>query len=605
MLSNSYTVEHFKSIANDVNRNPHPVYLQLLQIEKNKEQLSEDAYLWLLYRKAHAENLLYFHKKFDQTVDFAQKLITPDTDIEIQASFNMYAGIAAQRRGEFSKSVSLTELAMVQAKEANLNIVYTQAKHELGYTRSLTQLYETSLADLQEAYVEAYALNDNFLIAVINETYGAVYGYMMEYEKSIEYYTKALDTYERLGYKPYVAEAIYGLASTFRYWKKYDLAAEKFNLYLNRISYTPNKEISYFGAYGLGMTYAEKGDCEKAIPVIDKALTLNGQVDYDAELYKRKANCLIKEGKFAEAEANIEAAEGIFATMPELTGTKWTLENLKLRGLLHAGRGEYEVAFHTINQYYTAHMEHLIDNSTQQLIRVRAAMEIERQNIEMSLLQQRNKVQQLQLSEQASSNRLQVYFAVGAVLLSAIITVFAFMQYRSKQKILALSITDPLSGIYNRRYIFDYLDRITSNNESKQGDLSILLFDIDDFKRVNDLYGHPFGDEVICRVSQVAQQTLRGGDVVGRIGGEEFLCILPRADVEQALVIAERLKEAVSSSLFTTELGEQVTITISVGVSTYGEAAVDRSAMYLQSDQALYLAKQQGKNKVVVFDDNP
>ncbi|WP_448211263.1 tetratricopeptide repeat-containing diguanylate cyclase [Colwellia sp. MEBiC06753] len=595
------SLEHFKAIGNDINRNPHPVYLQLLEIEKSKQSMSKQAKLWLLYRKAQAENLLYFHEKFDETVNKARALIDESTPMEIQASFNVFAGIAAQRRGEYQEAVSLIRQAMSQAQAENLNYIYTEAKQELAYTLSLTELYETSLADLQEAYVEAFALNDNFLIAVINETYAAVFGYMNDFEKSIEYYARALDTYERLGYQPYVAEAIYGLASTYRYWKKYDLAIEKFKLYMDKVSYTPNQYISYFGAYGLGMTYAEKGDCPAALVVIEQALALNGQVDYDAELLKRRAQCQINLGKLVEAGQSIAQAEAIFSAIPELDGTKWAIETIKLRGLLANAKGEYQQAYQLTQSYYQQFTELLIANSSQQLMRVRSAMELERRNVEVSLLQQRNKVQELELKKQARENRFQIYLIIVAFLVIVLVCVIVYLQYRSNQKIFAMSITDPLSGMFNRRYIFEYLDRLIASNQTRQGDISVLLFDIDDFKQVNDNYGHPFGDEVICRIADISQETLRVGDIIGRIGGEEFFAILPRTDDEQAQAIAERLKNNIAQSLFTTEQGQQINITVSIGISALGQAASDRTALYVNADKALYQAKQQGKNQVVVY----
>lgn len=599
--ADSYSVEHFKAIADDVNRDPYPVYQQLLAIEKNKSQLSEEAYLWFLYRKAHAETLLYFHDKFANTVALGLSLIDENSSAEVVASLKSYAGLVAERKGKFKEAIALFKEAMSIAERENLNNIYTQTKHYHAYTLSLTELYESSLSDLQEAYVEAYALEDQFLIALINETYGAVYGYMNEYDKSIEHYNRALDTYSRLGYKPYVAEAVYGLASTYRYMGEYDLAIDKFNLYRENIAYTPNQDISYFGAYGLGMTFAEKGDCPEALAAISKALSMNGQVDYDAELLKKQAQCYIEQGKLLLAEQSIDRASDIFAEMPQLDGTRWTLELIKLRAHLAYANEEHQQAYLLLQDFYQRYTKVQKKNATSQLIRVKAAMELERQNVEVSLLQQRNKVQQLQIIEQELENRQQTYLIVVTLMVLVLIAMLAINQYRAKQRILSLSITDPLSGTYNRRYIFNHLDRSIENCSVKQGELTILLFDIDNFKEINDIYGHPFGDEVICRIVQITQETLRLGDSIGRIGGEEFLCILPRADAEQGKAIATRLKDNIQHTLFTTEQGEQVTITVSVGVSELSTEVTDRGTLYVNADKALYEAKNEGKNRVVIF----
>jgi len=597
----SYSVEHFRNIGNDINRDPRPVYLQLLDIEKSKKYLNEESYLWLLYRKANAENLLYLHDEFAATVAHAQSLITPNSSAEIQAALDAYAGLVAERNGKFEQAIKLYRKAMARAAQENLNYIYTQSKHYLAYTLSLTELYETSLADLQEAYVEAFALEDHFLIAVINETYGAVYGYMNEYHKSIEHYNLALDTYERLGYKPYIAEAIYGLASTYRYMKKYELAISKFELYLERIGFSANQSASYFGAYGLGMTYAEQGSCNKAIEIIDKALLLKGQLDYDAELYKKRAYCQISFGLLDQAKQSIEKADTIFKSMPELKETTWSLETVKLKAELAFAHNQFKDGYLLLLNYYERYSNLLIKNSSQQLIKVRAAMELERQNIQVSLLQQRNKLQQLQISAQEKENRQQLYFIIGSIVVCLLLLVIAFMQHWNRKKLLALSITDPLTGLNNRRYVFQCMERLIANSQSRQSDLSILLFDVDDFKKINDKYGHAFGDEVLCRIAQVTTETLRVGDILGRIGGEEFLCVLPRTDTEQAIEVAGRIKNNIRDTLFINDEQEQVTITVSIGISALDETQQDRATLYVQSDKALYQAKHQGKDQIVSY----
>ncbi len=595
------SVGHFKSLGGDINRIPHPVYLQLLEIEKTKrDSLDADAYLWLLYRKAQSERLLYLNDQFEITVFTAVSLITETTDIEIISALAIYQGILSQRKGLYKEALAHLERALIDTRKAGLNHLYVIAKQEAAYTRTLSEHYETSLIDMQDAYIAAFALNDHFLIAVINETYGAIYGYMDDYEKSISYYQKALDTYERLGYQPYVAEAIYGLATTYRYWKKFDLAIEKYNQYREKISFTPNKEISFFGEYGLGVTYAESGQCEKAITVLDYALTLNGQIDYNAELYRHKSICFIQLNNLVEAEKALNQAKAIYDLLPELDGTSWQLGVIKVDGMLQYAQGNIEQGYLMLRQYYENYTQLLINNASQKIIRLRETMDLERLDIEISALKQREKYQLLQVKQQ-KQQVVQQYFmiALGVCIIFSILVIL-YLQHKNHKKVFALSITDPLTKVFNRRYVFDHLEKLLTTTSGHRGELSVLLFDIDDFKRVNDLYGHPFGDEVLCRVVEVAQTTLRTGDILGRIGGEEFLCILPRSDSKIALQVAERLKNNIQNEFFCTEDNLQVMITVSIGIAELSEIVNDRASLYIQSDKALYQAKQQGKNQVVV-----
>ena len=595
------TVEHFKSLGDDINRDPYPVYLQLLEIEKSKQELlSPKAQLWLLYRKAQSEKLLYFNDKFEQTVESAVSLISDSTDPEIISAIAIYQGVLAQKEGLYKDALAHLERSLNHSRRAGLNALYVLGKQEAAYTRTLREHYETSLADMQEAYVAAFALNDYFLIAIINETYGAIYGYIDDYEKSIEYYKRALDTYERLGYQPYVAEAIYGLATTYRYWKKFDLASQKYQEYRDKISYTPNSDISFFGEYGLAVTFAQSGECDKALPVIDYALTLNGQQDYNAELFKHKSECLIQLNQLVAAEDALEKAKAIYGQMPELDGTSWQLGLVKVDAKLLYAQGKIEQGFLKLQEYYESYTELLISNASQKIIRIRETMDLERLDIEIASLKQREKYQLLQVKEQKQQVTQQYFMMALGFCIIAFILVVVYLQYKNNKKIFALSITDSLTGVFNRRYIFDHLEKLLSTTSGNKGELSVLLFDIDDFKQVNDEYGHPFGDDVLCRVVEVTQTTLRTGDILGRIGGEEFLCVLPRTDGKMALQVAERLKDNIQNEYFCTKDNKQVMITVSIGIAELGEVANDRAALYIHSDKALYQAKQQGKNQVVI-----
>ena len=585
----------------EIHREPWLSYLKLLEYKKSALAMSESDALWWLLRKAETEHLLYFKDDFAKTVQQAQSKVTEQTPEEIASKLNVFSGMLATINGDYAISINFFNKALSQAKSAGLNIIYIMGKQELAYSRSLTESYDTSLIELQGAYVEAFALEDTFLLATINETYGAIYGYMGEYEQSVEYYKKALDIYEQLGYQYHIAEAIFGLASTYRYWKKYELATAQFELYDKKISYTPNKDLSFYAAYGLGMTLAEKGDCLKAIEVIDSALKLNGMVDYNGELLKRKTVCLITLGQLIEAEKQLEKVKEIFGGFPELDGPTWKLEIIKIESELEHAKGNERAAYLLAKDYYQKYTELLETKSTARFDRVRTAMEIERKDVEISLLQQKAEVQLLQVEQQNQRNILQRYIIFFVVFLILVVLVLLFVQNNYTRKIYALSIKDPLSNLYNRRYIFDYLDKLLARQVDKKSELSVMMVDIDDFKELNNKYGHPFGDYVIEKIGEIGQAILRNDDVMARIGGEEYLCVLPRIEEQQCLLIAQRFLKNVNQYKFTTENGMTLSITVSIGITSLSGAPLDGPTLYTQADEALYHSKQQGKNQVTVY----
>ena len=587
---------------NQLYKDPYNYYQKVLNLKEQVPTFSKEThYLWLL-RKAQSENLLWLRPAFKATVAYAIKEMEPGAPAEYISNFQFFAGRIAQQDGHYSEAVEFLNLAMSIAEEEGLSRTYVMAKQELAYTRSLTELFDTSLAGLQEAYVEAFALDDLFLLAIINESYGAIYGYMDEFEKSIEYYEKALETYERLGFVSHIAEAIFGIATTYRYWQKYDLAIEYFNLYQEKTAFTPNQNITFYAVYGLGMTLAEKGDCPAAINTINQAFSRDGLRDYEAELYKRLAMCHIKMGELVKAREAIDKANDILNSIPELQGTTWQLEVEKLYGLLAKARGDTELAYQIMVQYYEKYIDVTLNKSNSRLMKVRTSMEIERQNIEISLLQQRSKVKILEIEQKHQENVQKTYLIFSLLAVIGMIIILLYLQRRTNKKIFELSIKDSLSGLYNRRYIFKHMDRLMEKYRGKGG-FAVILIDIDDFKEINDLYGHPFGDKVIKALAEVSLKVLRVGDEMARIGGEEFLCVCARIDQNQAIEIAQRLKESVQNLPLYRDNGHPVRVTVSVGVAIADENTKDSQSIYVAADKALYHSKDQGKNQVSLYAD--
>ncbi|WP_206483460.1 tetratricopeptide repeat-containing diguanylate cyclase [Thalassotalea sp. G2M2-11] len=592
------------SVDKQIFKNPWLAYQQILSFQTDNKSLTKTQQQWLQIRKAQCENLLYFYPKFEQSINQLSEMVTAGSPARVLAHLNYFKGLLMRRSGDYKGSRSYFTQAMEGSKEQEDYYVYVKSKLELAYTHSLAELFDTSLSDMQAIYIEAFALKDNFLIGMIDETYAAIYGYMRQYKKSIEYYEKALEIYQQLGYKAHIAEAVYGIASTYRYWKKHDLAVKNFKLYQEILSYTPNNEISYFASYGLGMTLAEQGKCQLALVEIERAFSLHGVDDFDAELYKRKASCLIKLKQYQAAEQALEQATKIFDQIPELHNTAWQIEVNKVASELAYARQEYQKAYQLSAKYYQRYTEILIESSTERVATIRASMEIERQDIETALAKQRLKAEKLALQTKEQQALQQRYFIIFLLVLLGIFFAVMVYQHRTNRKIFELSIVDSLSGLYNRRYTFKYLDKQIQGTSVEQGELCIVVFDIDDFKQVNDNYGHPVGDMVIEQVAKVAQETLRTEDTIGRIGGEEFLCILPRTDVAKGETIAQRLRQRLSSYQFEAESGAQIHVSASFGLAKYSSAHQDAKAFYAAADKALYVAKEQGKNCVVIADES-
>ncbi|KLN60178.1 response regulator PleD [Kiloniella spongiae] len=169
------------------------------------------------------------------------------------------------------------------------------------------------------------------------------------------------------------------------------------------------------------------------------------------------------------------------------------------------------------------------------------------------------------------------------------------------KKSVALAYTDPLTGVYNRRYMNAHLDRAIMEIAETAKPVSALMFDIDHFKLVNDTYGHASGDEVLKILAKRVTDAVRDFDMLARYGGEEFVVIMPSASSEQAFTVAERLRARVGDKpIEVPGSPEALTITISVGVATTSDPMEVADSLLARADTALYDAKSMGRNCVCI-----
>ena len=191
------------------------------------------------------------------------------------------------------------------------------------------------------------------------------------------------------------------------------------------------------------------------------------------------------------------------------------------------------------------------------------------------------------------------YFSISASLISeekkhyAIIMSDITEQETYKKELEYLTITDALTGIGNRRYFHNKMAEECSRASRYKYPFSLILFDIDYFKQVNDEYGHNTGDEVLKEYTSLIAPMLRENDIFCRIGGEEFTVLLPHVDRDGAQKIAEKLRATIEES------EKIVPITMSFGVTQYEEGE-DEESIFKRVDKALYEAKESGRNRVVV-----
>ena len=167
----------------------------------------------------------------------------------------------------------------------------------------------------------------------------------------------------------------------------------------------------------------------------------------------------------------------------------------------------------------------------------------------------------------------------------------------SEQRFRKLSITDDLTGIYNSRYFFNRLQDEIERANRYGHPLSLLILDLDNFKKYNDTHGHVVGDEVLAKTGEILLKSLRKTDSAYRYGGEEFAVILPETGGNQAVHFAERIRQGFEKHAFLIRQDGSLSVTASIGIAQYKQGE-EISAFIKRADENMYTAKKQGKNRV-------
>ena len=172
---------------------------------------------------------------------------------------------------------------------------------------------------------------------------------------------------------------------------------------------------------------------------------------------------------------------------------------------------------------------------------------------------------------------------------------------KSKEELKFLASTDPLTKLYNRRFFSEYSERILNLAKRDKRDLSIIMLDIDRFKKINDTFGHKVGDDSIAALASALKKFTRKSDLLCRFGGEEFLVLLPETDINGAVAMAEKIRKEIEKLRIDIKNGTKINFTVSIGVAQMCGKNDSIEALIYRSDKALYKAKESGRNRVNIY----
>ncbi len=269
----------------------------------------------------------------------------------------------------------------------------------------------------------------------------------------------------------------------------------------------------------------------------------------------------------------------------------------------YAAESDYDTAYEHKKQFFLKYQDNYIRRNNELVAALNKKYEIERKAKENALLAQQNELEQIEIAQveklQHENQRNMIIIGIVAIIFIALM----FRQYRVRKQLLILARTDVLTGLVNRKTLFYLGNKLVKKAQEQQRELAVILFDADYFKKVNDTYGHQAGDKVLLILAQLGNEVLRSRDIFARIGGEEFVILLPDETLERAKAVAEHLREKIAEYDFST-LAIKEQITASFGVATLNDAIDDFDSLIAAADMAMYRAKSQGRNKVVCYDNS-
>jgi diguanylate cyclase (GGDEF)-like protein len=261
---------------------------------------------------------------------------------------------------------------------------------------------------------------------------------------------------------------------------------------------------------------------------------------------------------------------------------------------------DYEKAYQNKQFFVDEYNNYRDAQRENNLIDLTEKYEVSHKIEENKLLDNQNKLKGLRIDD---VHQQQIYQQRKFIVIFGTILLFILLfvrQLKVRKKLLLLSKIDSLTGLLNRAELFKKGNALLQEAQEKHFEISVLLFDIDHFKLVNDQFGHGVGDLVLKKIASLVNETMRARDVFARLGGEEFVSVLPKTDIDQAKGIAVRVLEKIAHYNFS-ELGVDRSITLSIGVANVQDTNAKFDDIIHAADIAMYQAKAQGRNQMVSY----
>ncbi|WP_223669888.1 sensor domain-containing diguanylate cyclase [Kangiella shandongensis] len=538
---------------------------------------------------------------------------------------------------EFNQAIEVAESYIKQAqqagdKEAEARFYYCLAEYEAA-----SALWKDSIDSINQSIKVSQSIEHKEYWAWGLAFRCSIRSLVGEFANSLVDCLKARELYGEANKEATGDELLFDIGIAYRRIGFYDKALE----YFDEMEALATEEGLLVGrvqtAIQKSFVYYDQEDYTRALQLQKKALALSEQDEYSAQSASARvavATSLNKLQRFSEAKEELELAQSLLEEFG-LTRSNEMIEmqmgialdglelhtlakqhferaeqlmkaggNRRYLSMLYEARannhqllGDEKAALQAMQKHMALSRALEKDREQQQILILRYQFDSERSELENKKLLAEKKLQETEVEALKRAQHWQMIAIIMGGLLTLVLLFLIVRQLGLSRRLKRQALTDSLTGVANRRYIEDYCQTILQQAKREQVDASIIVFDIDNFKQINDQYGHVMGDEVLKALSTFCQTILRQKDKLGRYGGEEFVVVLPQANLNNAYQVAERLRTGAEALTFG-DKDKPFNVTISLGVAEFNqEETMDR--LIDRADDALYRAKAQGRNRTL------
>ncbi|NQZ09477.1 MAG: diguanylate cyclase [Algicola sp.] len=583
--------------SDDINK----AILMLKNREKEVKKVASSGELARFYNKLSELNSTLGHLAEQREYATKGLALIGDETVPIGADLNYNLGIVYEMNADFESALKYYRKGLEIAQLTNHLLYQGRGKLFISLVYTFDGDYERALEIMTESYVIAQQVNDDDLTWEVLNGLHILYGNLNDDEKALEVGLQALETSRRLGIKALRIVDLHNIGLTQLNLKQYEQANQTFEEM--RLESETSTELSdMYNAYkGFAVVAFEMDQGDRALDYLTKAeeyLPHVQEVMVQIDFYLIKARVLSKEDQPSLALEVLSIAEQKMPLKYHKNDNRLGLAVLRSKSRFHAELNNYKNAYELLKSHSDG-LRIFRREKTQTAIRkLRVSFDVERNESRNNMLAKDNEIKALQLKQATSEQQIQIFFLVVLGMLSVGLIFVMYRQLHSRRQLKTIAETDSLTELFNRRYAFASGEQMVKEGNEGDSPLSVIMFDLDHFKTINDTYGHPAGDLVLKTIGEISKGCLRGSDVLARIGGEEFIAILPGVKLEMAEFIAGRLKDKLETFQQQHEQNKFF-VTASFGVAQNKDKD-DFEHLIHRADKALYQAKDNGRNCVAL-----